>query len=287
MQRRYRDALGSPGGFRLFELERSGTVLGPVVDALRPFDRVFAGTRLIDVAMTHFRLYQRFMRVRLEQTPGLFHATQSAPLTVPGCPNIYTVHDIIPLRLLEFGGYFLFCGAIEPKKNLARTLEAYAESGVRRPLIIAGSDGWLNDAELRRIGDRRFASVRQTPEGLRRERQVRRVRYVPRHHLVALIKAARALLFPSLYEGFGLPVLEAMVLGTPVITSTAASLPEIAGDAALLVDPYSCASIRQALISIDADADLRYELARRGPQQAKKFSATAYDDRLRMLYQQF
>ncbi len=364
MQRRYRDALGSPGGFRLFELERSGTVLGPVVDALRPFDRVFAGTRLIDVAMTHFRLYQRFMRVRLEQTPGLFHATQSAPLTVPGCPNIYTVHDIIPLRLphttlddkqrywrlmktlvrqadhivtvseysrrdliqhlgadearvtntyqpvdlppehadmsedeaanivssaygLDPREYYLFCGAIEPKKNLARTLEAYAESGLRRPLIIAGSDGWLNDAELRRIGDRRFARVRQTPEGLRRERQVRRVRYVPRHHLVALIKAARALLFPSLYEGFGLPVLEAMVLGTPVITSTAASLPEIAGDAALLVDPYSCASIRQALISIDADADLRRELAKRGPQQAKKFSATAYDDRLRTLYQQF
>ncbi|WP_425069225.1 glycosyltransferase [Reyranella sp.] len=118
-------------------------------------------------------------------------------------------------------------------------------------------------------------------------RAPRRVRYVPRHHLVALIKAARALLFPSLYEGFGLPVLEAMVLGTPVITSSAASLPEIAGDAALIVDPYSSASIRHALMSIDADADLRRELAARGPQQAKKFSATAYDDRLRTLYQQF
>lgn len=364
LQRLYRDALGAPGGFPLFELERSGAVIGPTIEALRPFDKVFAGTRLIDVAMTHFRLYQRFMQIRLEQTPTLFHATQSAPLTVRGCPSIYTVHDIIPLRLphttlddkqrywrlmktlvrqadhivtvsehsrrdliqhlgadearvtntyqpvdlppehanmtddeaaiivssaygLDPHEYYLFCGAIEPKKNLARTLDAYAESGVRRPLIIAGSDGWLNEAELRRIGDRRFARVRQTPDGLRRERQVRRVRYVPRHHLVALIKAARALLFPSLYEGFGLPVLEAMALGTPVITSTTASLPEIAGDAALLVDPYSSASIRQAFMSIDADADLRRELAAKGLRQAKKFSATAYDDRLRKLYQQF
>jgi glycosyltransferase involved in cell wall biosynthesis len=92
--------------------------------------------------------------------------------------------------------------------------------------------------------------------------------------------------FPSLYEGFGLPVLEAMALGTPVITSTAASLPEVAGEAALLVDPFDVRALARAMNALDADADLVAGLARAGLAQAEKFSIAAYRARLAGFYHQ-
>ena len=103
--------------------------------------------------------------------------------------------------------------------------------------------------------------------------------------LVTLIRGARAVIFPSLYEGFGLPVLEAMLLGTPVVTSRASSLPEIAGDAALYVNPYDIDEIAEAIKTITADADLRAELARRGRVQAELFSVARYRERLAALYE--
>ena len=102
--------------------------------------------------------------------------------------------------------------------------------------------------------------------------------------LVSLIRGARAVLFPSLYEGFGLPVLEAMSLGTPVLTSNQGSLPEVAGDAALQVDPYDIDALSRAVRMIDADADWRAEASTRGKTQAALFNDNAYDARLRALY---
>ena len=92
------------------------------------------------------------------------------------------------------------------------------------------------------------------------------------------------MLFPSLYEGFGLPVLEAMSLGTPVMTSTAASLAEVAGDAALLVDPLDISAMTKAIQKIDADSDLRAELGQRGAERAKLFSPQVYQQRIGSLY---
>jgi glycosyltransferase involved in cell wall biosynthesis len=350
------------GGLRPVELPRSGLVVGPMADALRPFRRVFAATRLIDVAMAHFKIYGRLAQLRLPDRPFVFHATHPVPLALKGCPNIYTIHDLVPLRLpyttldnkkylyrlltalartadhivtvseysrrdiieylgiderrvtntyqavdipagllarsdddvaddlaklfgLEFGGYFLFYGAIEPKKNVARLVDAYAASGSKLPLILAGGGGWQNRADLRKIRDERFINFRIDGDIVRRQRQVRRLEYLPRDQLITLIRGARALLFPSIYEGFGLPVIEAMAIGTPVVTSTASSLPEVAGDSALLVDPYSVDDIARAIRIIEADADLRGALAARGRQQAKKFAPSAYDERLRQLYE--
>ncbi len=108
---------------------------------------------------------------------------------------------------------------------------------------------------------------------------------MPRGQLFSLIRGARALLFPSIYEGFGLPVIEAMALGTPVITSNVSCLPEVAGNAALLVDPYSIDDISQAIRTIEMDADLRNALAVQGRQQARKFTPSAYDERLRQMYE--
>lgn len=116
------------------------------------------------------------------------------------------------------------------------------------------------------------------------EKKVRRLDFLPLSHLVALIRGARGVVFPSLYEGFGLPVLEAMLLGTPVITSTAPSLLEIAGDAAMLIDPLDLRALTQAIRTFDADDDLRNELVARGRIRAKKFSPDMYNQRVGDLY---
>ena len=345
------------GGMRPVELPRSGLVTGPIADALRPFRRAYASTRLIDVSMAHFKLYGRPAGIKVPERPSIFHATHPVPLAVRGCPNIYTIHDLVPLRLpyttldnkkyfyrlltslartadhivtvsehsrrdiveflgidegrvtntyqaahlldrtdgevaddlaklfgLDFGGYFLFYGAIEPKKNVSRMVDAYAASGSKLPLIIAGGSGWQNRADLRKIRDERFTNFRIDGNVVRRERQVRRLEFLPHDQLVTLIRGARALLFPSIYEGFGLPVIEAMVLGTPVLTSNASSLPEVAGDSALIVDPYSVDDIMRGIIAIEADADLRSELQQRGRAQAQQFSPNAYETRVSQLY---
>ena len=103
--------------------------------------------------------------------------------------------------------------------------------------------------------------------------------------LVTLIRGARAVLFPSLYEGFGLPVLEAMLLGTPVVTSRSSSLPEIAGDAALYVDPYDIDDIARAIKTIAADDGLRAELRQRGRARVELFSVARYRERIAALYE--
>src|SRR5262249_7268887 len=112
----------------------------------------------------------------------------------------------------------------------------------------------------------------------------RQLPYVPFELLVALIRGARALLFPSLYEGFGLPVLEAMMLGTPVMTSNVTSLPEVTGDAAILVNPLDVEDMTRAICKLDSDADLRADLATRGPKRAELFSPENYRERVAALY---
>ena len=296
--------------------------------------------------------------------PDVMHWTCPLPLHVPNRPNLYTIHDLVPLRLpfatldnkrrflemcrricasaarivtvsehskrdivkilgvdearitvthqsvqmpasltsrsdadiageiggifgLDWRGYYLFFGAVEPKKNLPRIIEAYLASGVAAPLVIIGGKAWLDEHETQMLyGD--LIEVSSLKDGhLRRADKIRRYEYLPFRTLVSLIRGARATLMPSLYEGFGLPVLESMLLGTPVIASTAGSLPEIAGEAALLVDPYDTDAIRAAIVRLDRDADLHAELVRRGREQAARFSAGAYDARLAELYGQF
>jgi glycosyltransferase involved in cell wall biosynthesis len=185
---------------------------------------------------------------------------------------------------LEYKQYFLFYGALEPKKNVSRLLSAYAASGSKYPLIMAGPLGWNYDSELRQIEQQEFQSWKISGDRITSQRRVRRLEYVPFAQLVPLIRGARALLFPSLYEGFGLPVLEAMTLGTPVMTSNSGALAEISGEAALLVDPLSIESITAAIQTLDADNDLREELAARGRKQAEKFSEKTYRNRIGELY---
>lgn len=162
------------------------------------------------------------------------------------------------------GHFVLFLGALEPRKNLPRLLEAYAAlpAGLRRDVkvVVAGMSGWLNDSIRARVAE------------LGLDKSVHFAGYVAADDLGALYSLATVLAYPSLYEGFGLPVLEAMACGTPVLTSNVSSLPEVAGDAAVLVDPADAGSIAAGLRRLLDNPSLRGELAARGIAQAARFS---------------
>jgi glycosyltransferase involved in cell wall biosynthesis len=145
-------------------------------------------------------------------------------------------------------------------------------------LVVAG--GWQNETEMKLLAEQNDGE--RAPN--RSRRGIHRIDYVSLATLVTLIRGARAVIFPSLYEGFGLPVLEAMTLGTPVVASCESSVPEIAGDAALLVDPYDTDQIARAIRTIVNDADLCAELSCRGPAQAAKFSVDRYRERVAAVY---
>jgi glycosyltransferase involved in cell wall biosynthesis len=163
--------------------------------------------------------------------------------------------------------YFLYVGTLHPRKNLVRLVQAFAdlpaELKAKRPdlqLVLAGQKGWLYD-EI-------FARVRRL--GL--EDRVVLTGYVPDDELPVLLGGALAFVFPSLYEGFGLPVLEAMACGTPVVCANTSSLPEVAGDAALLVDPLVVSDMTAALVRVLTDGGLRRALTESGFRRVKQFS---------------
>ena len=362
---RWREAIakvvGAPFGVRPSAFSRVGAVVDVTPSSLGKFERTYVAPIVFDLARFHFNRYGARANIVLPETPSLFHASYPLPLAVRNCPNVYTIHDIVPLRLpqttlddkryflrlirrlcakadhivavsefsrqdiikftglsadritntyqsvilpealtsrpddaianeihsafdLGFKEYYLFNGAIEPKKNISRLIDAYAASGSPYPLVMVGGLGWQYDRDLEKIGDERFLSYRREEGRIVPNRKVRRLPHLPLSQLISLMRGARGLLFPSLYEGFGLPVLEAMLLGVPVVTSNVASLPEISGDAALLVDPTDTDAIARAIRTFDRDHDLRDELASRGRARAQVFSPAAYANRLAALY---
>jgi len=159
--------------------------------------------------------------------------------------------------------YLLFVGTIEPRKNLARLLaafEAIHAEGLTDGLVIVGRRGWLYDDF--------FASLEQSPV----RDAVFFPGYAPDEDLPAIYAGAQALILPSLYEGFGLPVLEAMACGVPVTCSDTSSLSEVAGGATLFFDPYDVKSITDALHRLLSDADLCAALQQRGFERVANFS---------------
>lgn len=172
-------------------------------------------------------------------------------------------------------GYFLFFGAIEPKKNLARILEAHDDPRIRLPLVIVGSPGWGCNDVLERL---KAASDS-------RDGRLVVLKPLSRELLAGLIRSARATVFSSIYEGFGLPALESLALGTPVIGSTAGSLPEVIGPGGLLVDPSSVPDIRDAMLRVQHDDRLCQRLAEDGRTHVTKFSPDVYRARLGAILQ--
>jgi glycosyltransferase involved in cell wall biosynthesis len=159
--------------------------------------------------------------------------------------------------------YLIHVGTIEPRKNLTRLVEALQrlrDEGLRIPLLIVGSKGWLYDGLFRRL------------EELEVRDAVRLSGYVPSADLPVLYSAARLAVMSSLYEGFGLPVLEAMACGTPVISSNSSSLPEFGGEAARYFDPYDVEAMASTIERVWTDDGLRAEMGSLGLVQAAKFS---------------
>jgi glycosyltransferase involved in cell wall biosynthesis len=160
--------------------------------------------------------------------------------------------------------YTLFVGTIQPRKNVARLLQAYEwlyrNTPVAWDLVFAGAPGWLSDGLYERAASMGLAQ------------QVRFLGYIPDDDLPALLKGALFFSFPSLFEGFGLPVLEAQSYGVPVLTSNNSSLPEVAGDAALLVDPTDVDAIANAMLRLSQDEVLRQQLIEAGYANVRRFS---------------
>lgn len=349
-------------GHTALDVPMTGRVIARAFRSKLPYyDRIYNAPDVFRRSQSAFVLWGELQRVRLPEQPALAHWTYPIALRIRNCPNVYTLHDIVPLRLpyttldhkrtylkllrrldrtadhfvtvsecskrdlveilgiapervtntyqsveipaelrdkpedevmreiegfagVDYKNYFLFWGSIEPKKNIGRMIEAYLASKVDAPLVIVGAQAWRSKEELRLLNEGTGAAFTRVDKGGASHSRIIMLPYAPFNVLVSLIRGAKAALFPSLYEGFGLPALEAMLLGTPVICSDTASLPEVVGDAAITVDPYHTAALAAAIRRVDADADLRADLAVRGRAQAARFSSAAYRERLQSVY---
>jgi len=161
------------------------------------------------------------------------------------------------------GKYLLYLGTLQPRKNISRLLNAFKQVSELFPsvkLVLAGGKGWL------------FSQIQQEIDRLQLHEQVFLPGFIPENDKAALLSGAEAFLFPSLYEGFGLPVLEAMACGTPVLASNTSSLPEVAGDAGLLVDPLNIDAIAAGISTLLTDTARRQSLVEKGYQRASDFS---------------
>lgn len=359
-------ALRGPRRRKAHEVPISGRVLSRQFESRLPhYNRIYNAPDVFARSTYAFWLWGQMSHAIFDETPDLAHWTYPLPIRIKGVPNIYTLHDLVPLRLpyttlddkrhylrlirklartadhvvtvsecsrqdlIEIGGmspdrvtntyqcaeiprkllekseeqvarevagaagldlknYFLFWGSIEPKKNIGRMIEAYLASDAKAPLVIVGAQAWKSEQELRLLQSGHAASAKgaKGAKGAAGKRVIL-LPYAPFSLLVSLIRGAKAALFPSLYEGFGLPVLEAMQLGTPVICSNTSSLPEVAGDAALMIDPYDVGAISQAIRTLDSDEDHRSHLTQQGLAQAQLFSADRYRESLASVYAKF
>jgi glycosyltransferase involved in cell wall biosynthesis len=174
--------------------------------------------------------------------------------------------------------FVLYAGNVKPHKNLERLIEAFNLLRQRG----------LDDLKLVLIGDdiSRYTALRRAVHRHQLHKYVRFLGYLPEETLAVMYRLAGVFVFPSLYEGFGLPPLEAMASGTPVVTSNVSSLPEVAGNAAVLVDPYDTHSIADGIHRVLTDDALRAELRRLGLARAKQFSWESSVRRVREIYGQ-
>jgi glycosyltransferase involved in cell wall biosynthesis len=153
--------------------------------------------------------------------------------------------------------YLLYIGTLQPRKNLIRLIQAYANANIPHQLVLAGNAGWLSKPIV---------------EAASNQKSVHLPGFIDDADKAALISGATAVLYPSLYEGFGFPILEAQACGVPVLTANISSLPEVAGEAARYVDPLDTASITNGIQQIAQDSSLRQQLVAAGFTNVKRFT---------------
>jgi glycosyltransferase involved in cell wall biosynthesis len=361
------EVLSSPNVVRSRKVPITGQVISTHYKSRMPYyDTIWNSPDVFNRSARHFAisrtLFPSRLRVSVGKTPpNICHWTYPLAIRVPRSINIYTMHDLVPLRLpfttldnkrfyfalmrllarradhivtvsetsrrdiinllgvpedrvtntyqavdipakyadkpadvvrqevegtfnVKYKEYMLFFGAVEPKKNVGRLIEAYLASKIDSPLLIVGKLAWKSEQEMRLMNDDATAYLEQLGSLTFRRRKIFHVDYAPFPLLVSLIKGAKAVLFPSLYEGFGLPILEAMKLGTPVLTSTEGAIPEVAGEGSMLIDPYDTRALAEGIRALEVDPELRGRLADYGRKRAAMFSMEAYKVRLGALY---
>jgi len=230
----------------------------------RTFTRwsVHRASHLIAISTSTAQDLTRFFAVPEEKISVIFPGVDAAyrPVTSRAVLNNFRRSRDLPQR------FILFVGTLQPRKNLPTLLQAYAQfkrqSNTGHKLVLGGAAGWF------------YEPVHAAVEELGLEADVIFAGFIPDDELPLWYNAADVFVYPSLYEGFGLPPLEAMACGTPVIASDASSLPEVVGDAALLVDPHKPEEWGEALSLLCGDANLGCELASRGRERAQGFSWT-------------
>lgn len=260
--------------------------------------RPFRGIRVVNVYDMSYRLYPkyhpsrrvamlRFFEGRMKRANRIITVSRSAKqeiiellkvdadkvvVTYPGVSKRFRILNVSDVHGMEVRKYYnlpenfiLYVGTIEPRKNLVRLIEAYSRvkatmgnTGVK--LVLAGGKGWLNEEIYQRVQELNLTN------------EVIFTGYILDEHLPTIYNMALAFVYPSLYEGFGLPPLEAMACGVPVISSKVSSLPEVVGDAGILIDPYSVDELSDAILRVVSSTELRKRLSNDGIKQASLFT---------------
>jgi glycosyltransferase involved in cell wall biosynthesis len=229
--------------------------------------------RVITVSEASKRDILRYFRVPESRIDVIYNAIDDRFWEPPAAEDMERVRQRYQLN----APFILYAGNIKPHKNLERLIEAFH---------LLRHDEGLKDVQLLIIGDEisKYAMLRRAVHRHKLHKHVRFFGFVPHQTLAALYRLADVFVFPSLYEGFGLPPLEAMASGTPVITSNVSSLPEVVGVAALMIDPYEPAAIADAIRRVLAEPDLRATLRARGLARARQFSWERSIKRVREIY---
>ena len=215
--------------------------------------------RILTVSEASKRDILHFFNVPAEKISVVYNAIDERFWIEPSAEDIDRVRERFQLHQR----FVLYVGTIKPHKNLVRLIEAFAELR-----------GEFEELKLLIIGDEisKLPALRRAVHSHKLHKHVRFLGFLPDETLAALYRLAAVFVFPSLYEGFGLPPLEAMASGTPVVTSNVSSLPEVAGDAAELVDPYNVSSIVAGVRRVLSDPARASEMRRRGLIRARDFS---------------
>jgi glycosyltransferase involved in cell wall biosynthesis len=229
-------------------------------------------SRILTVSETSKRDILSFFKVPESKIDVIYNAIDERFWEPPARDEVDRVRERYQLD----APFILYAGNIKPHKNLERLIEAF------QMLKKRGFD----EVKLLIIGDEisRYATLRRAVHRHQLHKHIRFFGFVADKTLAILYRLAAVFVFPSLYEGFGLPPLEAMASGTPVITSDVSSLPEVVGDAALLIDPYRCDAIADAMERLLTDTALRDELRNRGLARARHFSWERSIARVRQIY---
>jgi len=214
------------------------------------------------IAVSHFTKQEIIDVYRIpESKVVVIH--EAADATLGPYPQASEI-DRVRAKYGIHGEYILYVGNIQKRKNIARLLRAFsavqARSDLPLQLVVAGQETG------------RAEHLGEIERNLCRQGQVRFLGFVPQEDMAPLYSGALVFAYPSLYEGFGLPVVEAMACGTPVLTSNSSALAEVAGDSAMLVDPLSVEDIARGLLTIVTDADLRHRLSNAGRENVCRFS---------------